>query len=185
MSDGTHLVLAPILGSLIGLALGLLGGGGSILTVPVLVYLLRLDAHIAVATSLVIVGMNALVGAGFHWRQRHVKLKQALLFGAYGIPAAYIGARLSGFVSGPVLLVLFAILMLVVAVLMLRGGVKAAGHDGAASWWRVLLGGVGVGFLTGFLGVGGGFLIVPCAGAAPGHGNARCRGLVAGGDRDQ
>lgn len=161
MTLSSQMLLAPILGALIGLALGMLGGGGSILTVPILVYILRLDAHIAVATSLVIVGANALVGAGMHWRQCHVRLQQALLFGAYGIPAAYAGARLSRFLSGPVLLVLFALLMLVIAAVMLRGGAKPAGQGNAASWWRVLLGGVGVGFLTGFLGVGGGFLIVP------------------------
>lgn len=161
MTLSSQLLLAPLLGSLIGMALGMLGGGGSILTVPMLVYLLRLDAHIAVATSLVIVGVNALAGAGMHWRERHVRLKQALLFGAYGIPAAFVGARLSRFLSGPALLVLFAVLMLVVAALMLRGSAKPARQGGAASWWRVVLGGLGVGFLTGFLGVGGGFLIVP------------------------
>lgn len=161
MTSSSQLLLAPILGALIGLALGMLGGGGSILTVPMLVYVLRLDAHIAVATSLVIVGINALAGAGMHWREQHVRLKQALLFGAYGIPAAFVGARLSRFLSGPMLLVLFALLMLVIAALMLRGGAKPAGQGGAAAWWRVMLGGLGVGFLTGFLGVGGGFLIVP------------------------
>lgn len=151
----------PLLGAVIGLALAMLGGGGSILTVPILVYILRLDPHIAVAASLVIVGVNAVTGAWLHQREGHVKFTQALLFGLYGMLAAFGGARLSRLLSGPVLLVLFALLMLVVATLMLRGpgpGSTATPHH---SWWRVLLGGVTVGFLTGFLGVGGGFLIVP------------------------
>ena len=92
MTSSSQILLAPILGALIGLALGMLGGGGSILTVPILVYILWLDAHFAVATSLVIVGVNALAGAGMHWHDQNVKLKQALLFGAYGIPAALLAS---------------------------------------------------------------------------------------------
>ncbi len=164
MIEGSSLLLAPFLGGLIGIALGMLGGGGSILTVPILVYILRQDPHIAVAASLIIVGMNALAGAWLHRREGHVQLKQALLFGAYGIVAAYGGARLAQYLSGPVLLVLFALLMLVVAGLMLRKRTQPQRQGDTQltpAWWHVLLGGVGVGFLTGFLGVGGGFLIVP------------------------
>lgn len=162
MVASQSLLLAPLLGALIGLALGLLGGGGSILTVPILVYTLHQDPHLAVATSLIIVGANAMLGAWMHRRQDHVRFKQALLFGALGIPAAFGGARLSHSVSGPLLLVLFALLMLVVATLMLRGGItRQLSSKHTLVWWRVLLGGAGVGFLTGFLGVGGGFLIEP------------------------
>lgn len=158
----TTMLLAPLLGALIGLALGMLGGGGSILTVPILVYILQQDAHSAVATSLVIVGANAVLGAWLHRRGGHVKLQQALIFGAVGIPAAFGGARLSNLLSGPMLLVLFALLMLVIAFIMLRGGLAVRQeHSHAPVWWKVALGGGGVGFLTGFLGVGGGFLIVP------------------------
>lgn len=158
----TTLLLAPLLGALIGLALGMLGGGGSILTVPMLVYLLGQPPHTAIAASLVIVGANALTGAWLHHRTGHVRLNAALLFGISGMPAAYVGARLSAQISGAWLLVLFALLMLVIAALMLRGGIpSAAVHRQPDRWWRVLLGGLGVGFLTGFLGVGGGFLIVP------------------------
>lgn len=158
------LLFAPLLGAMIGLALGMLGGGGSILTVPILVYVLHQDPHAAVATSLVIVGANALTGAWLHRRGGHVRLKQALLFGAYGLLAAYAGARLSRLISDALLLVLFALLMLTVAVLMLRGGMRKGKQISAihgSSRWRILLGGASVGFLTGFLGVGGGFLIVP------------------------
>lgn len=156
------LISALLLGALIGLSLGMLGGGGSILTVPALVYILGQDPHAAVSASLVIVGLNACTGAWMHHRGGHVRLRAALAFGGAGLLAAFVGARLSKFIPGPLLLVLFALLMLVVATLMLRGGTPtAAAHHGPPVGWKVLLGGVGVGFLTGFLGVGGGFLVVP------------------------
>jgi len=157
------LMLAAAIGALIGFSLGTLGGGGSILTVPALVYLLGQNPHGAVGSSLVIVGTNALMGAWLHQRAGHVRLRAALLFGAVGIAAAFGGARLSRLLPGPALLVLFALLMIVIAMLMLRGkATQMSAEDRAAPvWWRVLLGGVAVGFLTGFLGVGGGFLIVP------------------------
>lgn len=162
MFMSTSLFVAPLFGALIGLALGMLGGGGSILTVPILVYLLGQSPHSAVATSLVIVGANAVFGAFMHARAGHVKLKQALLFGIIGIPAAFLGARISQFLSETLLLVLFAILMLVIAGNMLRANkAPSAQAQAAIVWWKVTLGGLGVGFLTGFLGVGGGFLIVP------------------------
>jgi uncharacterized membrane protein YfcA len=156
-------LLAMLLGALIGLSLGMLGGGGSILTVPALVYVLGQDPHAAVSASLVIVGLNALTGAWLHRRAGNVRLRSALLFGGTGLIAAFAGARLSTLLSGTMLLVLFALLMLVVAVMMLRGAASApvAAHDAPLVWWKLLLGGTGVGFLTGFLGVGGGFLIVP------------------------
>lgn len=154
--------LAPLFGVLIGLALGMLGGGGSILTVPVLVYILGQSPHSAVATSLVIVGANAVFGAFMHARAGRVKLKQALLFGVIGIPAAFVGARISQYLSETLLLVLFAILMLIIAGNMLRPSKQPTSNSQhAIVWWKVALGGLGVGFLTGFLGVGGGFLIVP------------------------
>lgn len=157
------ILLAAVIGALIGLSLGMLGGGGSILTVPALVYILGQDAHAAVSASLVIVGLNALTGAWLHQRAGNVRLRSALFFGGTGLLAAFAGARLSTLLSGAVLLVLFALLMLVVATMMLRGAASAsvAVHDAPLVWWKLLLGGTAVGFLTGFLGVGGGFLIVP------------------------
>jgi uncharacterized membrane protein YfcA len=157
------MLLAAVIGALIGLSLGTLGGGGSILTVPALVYLLGQDPHGAVGSSLMIVGTNALLGAWLHQRAGHVRLGAAVMFGAAEIAAAFGGARLSRLLPGPALLVLFALLMIVIAGLMLRGKAAEPTHADAAAiiWWRVLAGGVGVGFLTGFLGVGGGFLIVP------------------------
>jgi uncharacterized membrane protein YfcA len=156
-------LIAIFLGALIGLSLGMLGGGGSILTVPALVYVLGQDPHAAVASSLVIVGLNAVAGATMHQRAGHVRIRAALFFGASGLITAFIGARISQQLSGPLLLVLFSILMLVVAGLMLRGGARLgeAQNDEPPVWWQILLAGSAVGFLTGFLGVGGGFLIVP------------------------
>jgi hypothetical protein len=155
-------MLAILLGGAIGLSLGMLGGGGSILTVPALVYVLGQDPHAAVGASLIIVGLNAATGAWMHRRAGHVRLRAAALFGGVGLAAAFIGARLSKLAPAALLLVLFALLMIVVAAFMLRGGVAQSGADEAAPiWWKILLGGLGVGFLTGFLGVGGGFLIVP------------------------
>lgn len=160
----TTLLLSVVVGAAIGLSLGMLGGGGSILTVPALVYLLGQDTHIAVSTSLVIVGLNAGFGAALHQRAGTVRLRAAATFGAAGLAAAFIGARLSKLVPEALLLVLFALLMLVVATLMLRGASprpSPAVTAEAPVWWRIALAGSGVGFLTGFLGVGGGFLIVP------------------------
>lgn len=156
-----QLLTIIVFGAVIGLALGMLGGGGSILTVPVLVYLLQMDPHVAVTASLCIVGLNALMGSMLHWRAGQVKLKEAVLFGMTGIPASYAGARASALLSSTVLLVCFALLMLVIAVLMLRPKTGPAKQATRQPWWLILLGGLGVGLLTGFLGVGGGFLIVP------------------------
>ena len=159
----TTILLAMLLGAVIGLSLGMLGGGGSILTVPALVYILGQDPHAAVSASLVIVGLNAATGAWLHQRAGNVRLRAALLFGGAGLLAAFAGARLSALLSDSLLLILFALLMLGVAMLMLRGSAAApsAEHKMALVWWKVLIGGVTIGFLTGFLGVGGGFLIVP------------------------
>ncbi|GAB4202258.1 MAG: sulfite exporter TauE/SafE family protein [Roseiflexaceae bacterium] len=156
----TTMALALLLGGLIGLSLGMLGGGGSILTVPALVYVLGQDPHAAIGASLVIVGLNAATGAWLHGRAGHVRLKASVLFGSAGLLAAFAGARLSALLPDALLLVLFALLMLVVATLMLRGGAPQVPADVPVRW-KLLFGGLGVGFLTGFLGVGGGFLIVP------------------------
>lgn len=160
-----NFILVPLFGVIIGLALGLLGGGGSILTVPILVYVLGQDAQAAVVTSLAIVGTNALVGTGMHWRAGHVRLQQALTFGGASMIGAYLAASTARLLnlSDALMLSLFGLLMLVVGVLMLRP-IKVADCDKgscAGPLWRTLATGLGVGILTGFLGVGGGFLIVP------------------------
>jgi len=156
------LALGLVLSAAIGLSLGLIGGGGSIITVPVLVYALAVPPHRAVGMSLAVVGSTALVGALLHHRRGSVAWRTGALFAASGMASAYFGSKLTRLVAPPVLLLLFAALMLVVAAVMLtRKDAAADAPPHAASAPKSTLAGLGVGFLTGFLGVGGGFLIVP------------------------
>jgi hypothetical protein len=144
----------------VGLSLGLLGGGGSILTVPVLVYVAGYDAKLAIPASLVSVGTTGLLAALAHARRRNVAWGAAFAFGGAGLVGAFLGARVGRTFSGGTLLVMFAVLMVAAGLLMLRG--RRGGEEGHAPRPLLVapLGG-GVGFLTGLLGVGGGFLIVP------------------------
>lgn len=161
-----------LLGLLIGVSLGALGGGGSILTVPALVYVLGESARGATTASLVIVGITALIGAFGHARSSHVRWTTGIVFGTTGIAASLVGTALNRQVDPNVLLLAFAALMLLAAAGMLRratgpscpdesetsGATKAMSAAGIA---RFVSAGLLVGFLTGFLGVGGGFIIVP------------------------
>ncbi|MEX1020133.1 MAG: sulfite exporter TauE/SafE family protein [Litorilinea sp.] len=149
------------LGFMIGLALGFLGGGGSILTVPALVYIVGQSPQAAVTASLVIVGANASMGALLHRSQNTLNWRVALLFGGVGMITAYLAAGLSALVSPQVLLSLFALLMIVVGTLMFLQKSPIHASEVTRGWWITVLSGAGVGVLTGFLGVGGGFLIVP------------------------
>ncbi|HEX6536469.1 MAG TPA: sulfite exporter TauE/SafE family protein [Gemmatimonadaceae bacterium] len=159
--------LGLALAALIGLSLGLLGGGGSILTVPVLVYVLGFDAKPAIAMSLPVVGVTSLIGAALHWRLGNVRITTALAFGVLAMAGAFAGAKLSVLLSGAVQLALLAVVMLAAAASMLRGG--GAGRvpvrDGApAAPPRIAMLvpiALGVGVLTGLVGIGGGFLVVP------------------------
>jgi uncharacterized membrane protein YfcA len=150
---------------LIGLALGLLGGGGSILTVPVLVYVLGVAAKPAIAMSLPVVGLTSLVGAAAHWRLGNVRLATAALFGILAMVGAFVGAKLSVFLSGAAQLVLLAAVMVAAAVAMLwtrRGDRRERREETSPARWPLLAPvAVAVGVLTGLVGVGGGFLIVP------------------------
>jgi len=146
------------LAAVIGLSLGLLGGGGSILAVPVLVYVAGLEAAEAIPTSLAVVGATSLIACLDHARAGRVDARAAIAFGVTGAVGAAAGARLTPLVGGRGLLLLFALVMLSAGGLMLR---PAAPSARARHPWAVPLAGLSVGVLTGFLGVGGGFLVVP------------------------
>lgn len=150
-----------VVGGVIGLTLGLLGGGGSILTVPALVYLVGQNPHAAVTASLLIVGANSALGAFFHRAQGTLNGRVALVFGGVGMLTAYLAAGLSQFLPAAMLLILFALLMLVIGTLLILRKSPTQETHTVRGWPVVLASGAGVGVLTGFLGVGGGFLIVP------------------------
>ncbi len=155
------IVIEVLVGGIIGLTLGLLGGGGSILTVPALVYIIGQSPQVAVTASLIIVGANSLLGAFFHRAQGTLDWRVASLFGGVGMGAAYFSASLSHLVSATWLLVLFGLLMLVVGILMICCKTPDADGKPKRNWLVIAAAGLVVGLLTGFLGVGGGFLIVP------------------------
>lgn len=155
-----HLWLAVLLIAAMGLVLGLLGGGGSILSVPILVYVLGIEAHAAISLSLIMVGSTALVGAFLHQEAAPVAWTDALLFVSFGAPLNFVGAALSRHVSGTILLLLFGVLMAISGTAMLfKRSAPNASHK--RKIWPVVIAGAAVGFLAGFLGVGGGFMVVP------------------------
>ncbi|PKM36559.1 MAG: hypothetical protein CVV06_10415 [Gammaproteobacteria bacterium HGW-Gammaproteobacteria-10] len=161
------------LATLIGILLGLLGGGGSILTVPVLVYVVDLSAKDAIVTSLVVVGLTSIIAVINHARHGFVCWKTGFTFGAAGMAGAFLGGRSSAFIPGPILLVLFAVVMIMASFSMLRGkrGVSEVAVEETDTSknlckihlpvMAILFDGFLVGFVTGLVGVGGGFLLVP------------------------
>ncbi|GKV73716.1 sulfite exporter TauE/SafE family protein [Pseudarthrobacter oxydans] len=161
------LVLVLALSVVIGLSLGVLGGGGSILTVPILVYVAGFEAKEAIAASLFVVGITSAVSVISHARGGRVMWRTGLIFGAAGMAGAFIGGLLGGHIPGQILLIAFAIMMVATSVAMLRGRKKKKNDDGAAPvkhelpLGRVLLDGAVVGLITGLVGAGGGFLVVP------------------------
>lgn len=163
-----------ILGALaVGLSLGIFGSGGSILTVPVLIYLLHHEDKVAIAESLGIVGAIALIGVLPYARAKLVDWRVAMVFGVPGMAGTYLGAWAAAFVAGYVQLIVFAGVMLLAARQMWKrskGLESPLPAEGAAcvpapvhsrSALKIIVDGLGVGVLTGFVGVGGGFLIVP------------------------
>jgi uncharacterized protein len=145
----------------IGLSLGLLGSGGSIITVPVLVYLVGQPAKIAIAGSLGVVGAVALTGALQNALRGRVDWRSVAWFGLPGMAGTYAGAWVSGFVSGATQLVVFALVMLAASVMMFRRADFEPPAGEARPLGKVVGDGLAVGALTGFVGVGGGFLILP------------------------
>lgn len=145
----------------IGLSLGLTGAGGSILTLPVLVHLAGIPPREAVGLSLLIVGTAALAGAWQRAKAGEVHFKAAGMFVISGMAGAVLGAKLTHLVSPSALMITFAVLMAVVAVRMLWPRKSPAQPAPECRPLRCLLAGGAVGILTGFLGVGGGFLLMP------------------------
>lgn len=155
------LVLAACLSLLIGAVLGMLGGGGAILTLPMLVYAVGVDPKVAIAMSLVVVGATSVVGAAIHARADAVQWRVGLVFGAAAMAGAFVGGRGAALVPARVLLVVFSVMMLVTAAAMMRRRAEEAPARGVIAVGRVLALGAGVGVLSGLVGAGGGFLIVP------------------------
>lgn len=176
-----QIFLGHVLAVGIGLSLGLLGGGGSILAVPILIYVMKVQSSAAIAMSLFIVGSVSLLGAIPYARQKRVNWRIAAAFIPTAMLGAYLGSQLIklAFITETVQLVSFGLVMLAASVLMIRKGNNHTGKnapyqepdeldslDGAVvssslSWLAIPLQGLGVGVVTGFVGVGGGFLIIP------------------------
>jgi len=148
---------------LVGVALGLLGGGGSILTVPLLAYVAGMEAKQAIATSLLVVGATSAVAAISHARAGRVQWRTGLIFGAAGMAGAFGGGLLARYIPGTVLLIGFAVMMIATAVAMLRGrkDVESADPKHRIPVPKVIVEGLVVGLVTGLVGAGGGFLVVP------------------------
>lgn len=156
--------LTVLLAVVVGLSLGLLGGGGSILTVPLLTYVAGLPPKEAITASLFVVGTTSAISALSHARAGRVRWRVGVLFGAAGVVGAFGGGVLGGRIPGALLMVAFAIMMIAASAAMIRG--RGPVRDDAAprkglGMLKTLLQGLAVGFVTGLVGAGGGFLIVP------------------------
>lgn len=157
--------IAAILCVLVGLSLSLLGGGGSVLVVPILVYVGKVPIKESIAMSLLIVGLSSAMASMKYFRQGFVNVRLVILFVVPGVLASFFGARLSKFVSGPQLLLMFGVLMMVIAFVLYKKSSSCAQIPEKITcrphFALSTAAGAGIGFLTGLLGVGGGFLIVP------------------------
>jgi uncharacterized membrane protein YfcA len=159
----TALVVTVLLAVGIGISLGMLGGGGSILAVPLLVYVAGLPAKEAIATSLLVVGVTSTVAVIPHARAGRVRWRTGVIFGLAGMTGAYAGGRLAGYIPASVLLGGFAVMMLATAIAMIRGRRLRVGKPVPQELpiVRVVVDGIVVGLVTGLVGAGGGFLVVP------------------------
>lgn len=161
------LVIALVLAVLVGISLGLLGGGGSILATPILTYVLGMEPRLAIASSMFIVGVTSAVGLIAHARAGRVRWKTGFVFGVAGMAGAFAGGLLGDAIPGPVLMIMFATMMIATSTAMIRGRKKSPdgalpnSGDAARPIARMLLTGLFVGLATGLVGAGGGFLIVP------------------------
>ncbi|MBW4468337.1 MAG: sulfite exporter TauE/SafE family protein [Pegethrix bostrychoides GSE-TBD4-15B] len=167
-------IIGHLLAICIGISLGLIGGGGSVLAAPVLIYVMSVPAKSAFAMTLVIVGVASVIGVIPHWQQGNVNLKIVALFAPAAMLGAYLGARLASlpFITPTIQLVTFGVMMLIASITMiLKGAIKSEKsldnvnqddqHAVVPKWLMIALEGLAVGVLTGFIGIGGGFLVIP------------------------
>ncbi len=168
------LIVGTLLAVCIGITLGLIGGGGSILALPILKYVMGVETKSAVAMTLVIVGAVSLIGVIPHWLQGNVNFKTALLFSPAAMLGAYMGARIASLpiIDPTIQLICFALMMLVAAFFMIRKSSRTSDnkqqddlfnskHDSQYRLLMIPIEGLIVGIVTGFVGVGGGFMIIP------------------------
>jgi uncharacterized membrane protein YfcA len=160
--------MAILSGALVGFTLGLIGGGGSIMATPLLLYVVGLPPHVAIGTGAMAVSVNSFVNLGGHARAGHVRWRSAALFASVGVAGAAAGSSLGKVFDGQRLLFLFAVLMIAVGTTMLRRGARSEAAMPAAEelLTACVIGKIAaaaflVGLLSGFFGIGGGFLIVP------------------------
>lgn len=156
-------ILAAALALFIGAAVGILGGGGSILTTPLLVYVVGFDAKQAITASLFVVAITSVFGLIAHARAGRVRWRTGLIFGAAGMVGAFIGGQVGALLPGALLLAAFSVMMGITAVAMIRGRKQVKGHGPhkGLPLFRIILDGLIVGLVTGLVGAGGGFLVVP------------------------
>jgi uncharacterized membrane protein YfcA len=185
MLDTAQYLLGAASGGLVGLVLGLVGGGGSILAVPLMVYLVGVPSpHMAIGTSALSVAVNAATSLAPHARAGNVRWRCAFTFAAAGIMGAWLGSSLGKAINGQRLLFLFALVMIVVGARMLHRRRQAGNPDVVCNKEnapKVIAFGLGTGAFSGFFGIGGGFLIVPALVASTGMAmiNAIASSLVA------
>ena len=165
MLDAGQYLLGALSGAVVGFSLGLVGGGGSILAVPLMVYLVGVRSpHVAIGTSALAVAANAALGLANHARGGTVRWRCGLMYAGAGVAGAFLGSTAGKAFDGQRLLFLFALVMIAVGVLMLRRRKHAGIADaqcGRTNAPKVLGYGLGTGAFSGFFGIGGGFLIVP------------------------
>lgn len=162
-------LLAVLCGGFVGFALGLLGGGGSILATPLLLYVIGLGPHQAIGTGALAVSASAFANFATHYRAGNVRWRSAGLFALIGMVGAFVGSELGKSFDGKKLLFLFAILMIVVGIKMFRSKGGPSPHDVPTDYRycnrrsipKITIAALAVGALSGFFGIGGGFLIVP------------------------
>jgi uncharacterized protein len=158
-------IISILSGILVGFSLGLTGGGGSVFAVPLLVYVVGLDVHLALGTSLASVGITSLFGSISSIYHKQADLRVGVIFGLCAVFGTYFGTRVNGLLEGSMLLLLFSCLMLFMGIKMWRRSTPPAGPSAEAeagfSIYVLILAGIGTGVASGLFGIGGGFLIVP------------------------